>query len=45
MDFREAPNLFSREVICPVLPPAAAILENEKTLGTRLDRPDTQATV
>ena len=45
VDFRKAPNLFSREVICPVLSPAAAILENEKTLGTRLDRPDTQATV
>ena len=36
MDFRKAPNLFSRELICPVLSLAAAILENEKTLGTRL---------
>ena len=34
VDFREAPNLFSREVFCPVLSPAAAILENGKTLRT-----------
>ena len=39
-------SVFARGVR-PVLSPAATILENEKTLGTRLDRPDidTQATI
>ena len=35
METSAYPNLFSREVFCPVPSPTAAILENDKTLRTR----------
>ena len=36
METSAYPNLFSREVFCPVPSPTGAILENDKTLRTSI---------